>query len=262
MLMKKNYLFKLLLLAPVASLLFLSFSSGYTSASITGSPGDGGSTCTQCHGGGNFNASATITSNIPAGGYALNTAYNVTVTITQSGSSKRGFQLTAENASNVKVGNFTAGTGSQVFNSGKTVTHTTAGNVQTSWTVTWTSPATDQGPVRFYAAVNCTNGNGGTNGDQVVVTESAPFSVLGVDDFFSKQFSIHPNPAEGEFAIDMPNAFSKVDVSIFDYLGRIVSNQTISSTNNTINVSLLNSGNYILYIATEEGVAKKQLVIK
>jgi hypothetical protein len=260
--MKKNYLFKLLLLAPVASLLFLSWSSGYTGGSVTGSPGDGGSTCTQCHGGGNFNASVAITSNIPAGGYVLNTTYNVTVTITQAGSSKRGFQLTAENASNVKVGNFTAGTGSQVFNSGKTVTHTTTGNVQTSWTVTWTSPATDQGAIRFYAAVNCTNGNGSTNGDQVVTTQSAPFSLLGVDDFFSKQFSTYPNPATDEFTIDMPNTLSTADVSIFDYLGRIVSNQTISATNNTINVSLLNSGNYILYIATEEGVAKKQLVVK
>lgn len=260
--MKNNYLFKLLLIAPVACLLFFSFSGGVTNSSITGSPGDGGATCTQCHGGGNFNASATITTNIPAGGYALNTSYNITVTITQSGSSKRGFQLTAENTSNVKVGNFTAGTGSQVFNSGKTVTHTTAGNSQTSWTVTWTSPATDQGAVRFYAAVNCTNGNGGTSGDQVVTTQSSLFSVLGVDDFFSKQFSVYPNPTTDEFTIEMPNTFSTADVSIFDYLGRAVSNQKISSTNSTINVSLLNAGNYILYIATEEGVAKKQLVVK
>ena len=263
--MKNNYLFKLLLLAPIACLLFLSWSSGYNGASVTGSPGDGNSTCTQCHGGGNFNASATITTNIPAGGYALNTAYNITVTVTQSGSSKRGFQLTAENASNSKVGTFTAGTGSQVFNvsgGGQTVTHTTAGNTQTSWTVTWTSPATDQGAVRFYAAVNCTNGNGSTNGDQVVTTQSSLFSVLGVDDFFSKQFSVYPNPTTDEFTIEMPNTFSTADVSIFDYLGRAVSNQKISSTNSTINVSLLNAGNYILYIATEEGVAKKQLVVK
>lgn len=259
--MKKNYLFKSLLLAPIAALLFLSWSSGYTGASVTGSPGDGNSTCTQCHGGGNFNASATITTNIPASGYALNTAYNITVTVTQSGSSKRGFQLTAENSSNIKVGNFTAGTGSQVFNSGKTVTHTTAGNTQTSWTVTWTSPATAQGTVTFYSAVNCTNGNGGTSGDQVVTTNLA-VGVLGNEDFFSKQFSIYPNPTSDNFSIEMPTNVSSADISIFDYLGRLVSNQTISSSSTSINVSALNSGTYIVYVATEEGVAKKRLVVK
>lgn len=259
--MKKNYLFKALLIIPAVGLLLLSFSSGYTSSSMTGSPGDGNTNCTQCHSGGNFNASATITSNIPASGYALNTAYNVTVTVTQTGSTKRGFQLTAENSSNTKVGNFTAGTGSQVFNSGKTVTHTTAGNTQTSWTVTWTSPATNQGTVTFYTAVNCTNGNGTTSGDQVV-NANLPVSVLGTEDFFSKQFVIYPNPTTESFLIDMPTSVSSADISIFDYLGRLVSNQTITSSNNFVNVSILNSGTYIVYVATDEGVAKKRLVIK
>ena len=101
----------------------MSNSSGRTSGS-SGSPGDGGKTCTDCHAGGNFSASLQITDDIPAGGYELNTDYNITVTNTST-ASKHGFQVTAEKTSNdSKVGIFTAGTGSQAFSNDNYLTHT------------------------------------------------------------------------------------------------------------------------------------------
>ena len=47
--MKKNYIFKtILFLIPFSAILLLSYSSGNGSA-LSGSPGDGGNNCTQCH---------------------------------------------------------------------------------------------------------------------------------------------------------------------------------------------------------------------
>ena len=101
--------------------------------------------------------------------------------------------------------------------------------------------------------------------EYVIINPKTPYpwiNYLGNEDFFSKQFSIYPNPTSENFLIEMPTNVSSADISIFDYLGRLVSNQTISSSSTSINVSGLNSGTYVVYVATEEGVAKKRLVVK
>ena len=59
--MKKNYIFKfILLLIPVSAFTLLSFSSGNPNA-LSGSPGDSGNNCTQCHSGTANNSNITIT---------------------------------------------------------------------------------------------------------------------------------------------------------------------------------------------------------
>ena len=58
--MKKNYIFKfILLLIPVLAFTLLSFSSGNPNA-FSGSPGDSGNNCTQCHSGTANNSNITI----------------------------------------------------------------------------------------------------------------------------------------------------------------------------------------------------------
>ncbi|NJN49941.1 MAG: hypothetical protein HC798_00740 [Polaribacter sp.] len=92
--MKKNYLFKtVLFLIPFSAFVLLSFSSGNGSA-LSGSPGDGGNSCSQCHGSAS-NSNITISTNIPTTGYAFNTEYDVTIT-NSGGGSRNGFQVTAE----------------------------------------------------------------------------------------------------------------------------------------------------------------------
>ena len=126
--MKKNYIFKtILLLIPIAALTLMSNAGGKLGGS-SGSPGDGGTSCTNCHSGGNFGASVTITHNVPVTGYELNTVYNVTVTGTSS-APRHGFQLTAEkNTGNSKIGTLVAGTGTKLVNSNGNITHSNPNN--------------------------------------------------------------------------------------------------------------------------------------
>ncbi len=260
--MKKNYAFKTLLLLPFVGFLFISNSNGYTSSSITGSPGDGGTTCTQCHGGGNFSASASVTSNIPGSGYQVGATYQITVTANSPNATKRGFQLTAENANNIKVGTFSASGNAQLLSGGKTVTHTTLGNTATSWTFDWTAPSADEGTITFYSAVNNTNGNGATSGDEVVTATLEVQPSLSAESVFSQSFKMYPNPAKNTFKLNLPQNITTAQVVVFDVMGRSLTQQTVSESNNTIDISMLQSGNYIVSIATDLGIATKKLVKK
>ncbi len=96
----------------------------------------------------------------------------MTVNGTLAGAGKYGFELTAETATGSKTGTFiiSDATRTRLTNGGNAVTHTSSGNsggASTSWTASWTAPATDVGQVRFYVAVNAANGNGNNSGDMI-----------------------------------------------------------------------------------------------
>lgn len=248
--MKKNYTYYLTLLAiPIVAITLLSLSGG-RDGQYSGSPGDGFANCSTCHGGGNFSANASIATNIPASGFEANTTYDITVSVI-SESSKQGFQLTAEDAANVKVGSFTAGTGSQVVNGGTHVTHTGAGNSQTSWTFQWTAPASAEGnQVTFYAAVNATDGHNNTTGDQVVTT-STSVNQLSLSDYNRVSFSTYPNPSTDYIKFSMDDSLKDdAEVTITNYQGQLVKKLVIDASFDRLDVSELANGMYFIQITS------------
>jgi len=107
--MKKNLLFYVvLLMIPFISFMLLSYSNGAPFDGVTGSPGDGGVSCTSCHNIiDNYGTTIAISSNIPSNGFELGKTYQITVTLTANSiAAKFGFQITAEDTSNAKVGSF------------------------------------------------------------------------------------------------------------------------------------------------------------
>lgn len=123
---------------------------GGSPAGYTGSPGDG-KDCKQCHGGTTAAITNWITSDIPAEGYVAGSTYNITVTVTGSG--KKGFQVSPQNSSGDLLGTLTAGTGSELNGGGKYVTQSFSVNTNpATWTFGWTAPASGTGEVTFYGA--------------------------------------------------------------------------------------------------------------
>jgi hypothetical protein len=118
----------------------------------TGSPGDAHD-CTSCHGGTATTVSGWITSNIPAQGYTAGNSYTITVTATGSG--KKGFEVSPQNASGTQLGVLAAGTGSKIVGGTKYITQSSAGpTTGTSvWSFTWTAPSAGTGTVTFYGAI-------------------------------------------------------------------------------------------------------------
>lgn len=84
--------------------------------------------------------------------------------------------------------------------------------------------------------------------------------VLSNDEFNLDTVSIYPNPTtSGVVNITSTNT-TKMNVQLFDVLGKQVKNETL--TNNSLNVSELKSGIYIVRITQNNAVITKKLIIK
>lgn len=83
---------------------------------------------------------------------------------------------------------------------------------------------------------------------------------LSTNEFDSSSFSIYPNPTNtGSVTITSANS-DAMNVQVFDILGKQVKNETL--VDNTLNVSDLNTGVYILKITQNNASTTKKLVIK
>ena len=148
----------------------------------TGSPADGGS-CIQCHDDFALNSGVgipNITSNIPSTGYVPGVTYTITSSIAEAGLVRFGFEVTAEDGLNNKVGTFfiTNTTETKFANgtSNTAVTHKQAGtsgiNIK-SWDCDWEAPVSGTGPVTFYSACNAANDDGDDDDDYIYTTNTA-----------------------------------------------------------------------------------------
>ncbi len=262
--MKKNYTFyAILLMFPAIALVASSFSSGVTGNAVSGSPGDGGSTCTLCHApGANYNATAMLSTTIPGGGYTPGTTYTITLTASST-TSRHGFQMTAERDSdNGKAGTWviTDATNTQSANSGTHVTHTFTGNSQTTWNANWTAPATDEGTISFYAVVNAASNMGDGSANDQIVTTSLSANVLGLGDVDIAQFQMYPNPTVDQLRVDLPQGVASAEAVVYNYVGAELLRQQITFANNSISVAQLRAGAYLLSLNAEGAQHTKAFV--
>lgn len=74
------------------------------------------------------------------------------------------------------------------------------------------------------------------------------------------QVNIYPNPAKNFVQLLVNNVVGSSSVSITDYLGRTLKQQPLSLGTNTIDIKDLKSGNYIIYINTNNKIKVERLV--
>lgn len=181
-----------LLFAAVTPLAMFGFSGGPPSAR-TGVPADGNNalTCAACHQGTPVNSPGGRIS-ISVSGYTPGVKQNITVTVEHPDAQRFGFQLTARLASDETkpAGSFTVTPDTRVrcglagatapdapceAGAVQFASHTAASTRPGSaspatFTVEWTPPAANEGPVVFYAAGNAANNSGNNQGDRVYTT--------------------------------------------------------------------------------------------
>jgi len=152
---------------------------GYTNA-----PGDLGN-CTQCHDhhAANMGTGSVKVTGLPSP-YEPGKVYTLSVTTSQSGRIRFGFQLTALDTTNKRAGTLAPRDGntqvlSQTGPGGRQyIEHTQQGSLSSitgsrTWQINWTAPATDIGTVRFFFAGNATNNSGVQDDDDFIYTNSA-----------------------------------------------------------------------------------------
>ena len=150
----------------------------------TGAPNEG--TCADCHVGNDLNSpdGSLMLVDIPET-YMPKGVYEIVVELAHPEQSRWGFEMTALNADGAKAGTFElvddANTQLSTANDKQYVKHTLAGTAQAKWTIQWTAPDTDIGPITFYAAGNAADGKNGAVGDYIHTTaaESTP-TVVGI----------------------------------------------------------------------------------
>jgi hypothetical protein len=77
---------------------------------------------------------------------------------------------------------------------------------------------------------------------------------LSVADFNANKISIFPNPAST--GITFKNIKIDTEISVFNMLGQAVATKTLSSSNNTLDVSALATGTYFIKVKDSNKVLK------
>lgn len=127
---------------------------------------------------------------------------------------------------------------------------------QYSYTVSGLSGLT---PVRFAFRYFVTNGGpSGANSDLIGIDTFSVDRPLSTDSFFNQNFAVYPNPANNVLNILPKNGNAINYFSISDLNGRTVASGNL--TNNSIDVSSLSQGVYLVTIETEEGKGTSKFV--
>ncbi len=227
----------------------------------TGAPGETTCQASGCHSGGAYVGTVEITG-VPDTVVA-NQAYSITLTNT-SNAVKSGFQLTVLNEANQKTGTLTAGTGCSIGNGGgrqyvRQSSPRSLANGSTSWTFTWTAPATVvDDSIHFYFASLCANGTGNDNGDNAIKGSRSvvlPSPVSGSYNVVQQaSLKIFPNPAQSNLNIEF---HGKGDMTILNANGQSVLKAPVAN-HRQIDISKLESG---LYFVKFESDGKVQTAV-
>jgi len=253
--MKNKYL--LIFLLPVIAL--MSYSGGAPSGR-TGSPGDNGHTCTDCHSFSGTAPTPTITlTGFPSNTYQPGQTYNLHLEVTGVNNPKTGFEMTVENSNHQKQGTFASSdSNTQPIQGGNYITHTSQGNSHHTWDFQWTAPANSQGDLTVYYAVNIANGNGSTSGDYITTgSTNLTEDTNGINNISDKSFVLYPNPSKDFINIKTNELINSID--IIDTNGKKIE---IPFSENKIDVSKLPTGNYFLHIKSNGQNFVKQFLKK
>lgn len=175
-------------LATITGVGVVAFSTG-PPAGHTGAPGE--SLCTACHTTFPPNSGPGDLTIIPPTAYTFGATHTVRVRLQQTGQARWGFQITALTSANQMAGSWmlTDAMRTQIISGlGRFyVEHTSQGtnagtpNGPVEWEMNWQAPASNVGPVTFYAAGNAANNDGFNTGDYIysrsVTVPPAPTTV-------------------------------------------------------------------------------------
>jgi hypothetical protein len=212
-------------------------------AGNTGSPADG-TTCSKsgCHNGTAVTQAGIITSDVPTSGYLPGNTYNITVSL--SGSGKKGFQVSPQDINGNVIGNLIAGTGTKILGT-KYITHTAAKSTTScTWTFQWIAPAAGKGAITFYGAFAITQD--ATKKSTLIIPEAS--TVQGVSNEANAKISVYPNPASDFIQIKLIDPISVGKAMLFDLSGKLVITENFESNEFTMNVQSIPAGSYYLRV--------------
>ena len=106
----------------------------------------------------------------------------------------------------------------------------------------------------------------GSNGDNSYLDNIRfGYGIVGVEEYSQNDFSVYPNPSNGNITIDLMDLQGDFQIQIIDALGKLVylKNER-SSSNNTFDITLpeLNHGMYFLKLVYENRTLSKKIILQ
>ncbi len=227
---------------------------GRTGAMGEGTCGDAG-----CHGTAPANAPNAITTDIPTAGYTPGQTYNITVTASEMGRMRFGFQARSS------AGSLNGNNDVQLVGGGTYATHrtgSTSGTDSRAWTFEWTAPTAGTGTVTFNTAMLAANGNGSTSGDNVYtsslqVSEASTNNVVNVD---AADITVYPSPFTNTITLEQgTNAFENASISIYSLDGKKVVEKEMTSTSVSFDTQNFAKGIYIIKLQAGTTIVTKKV---
>lgn len=231
-------------------------------------PAGNNKTCRSCHSGATPPTVDAITANIPVIGYTPGETYAITITVTEAGISRFGFQATVQNTSGNPAGTIALSntTETGLVGSNLYVTHRsagTSGSGSKSWLFNWTAPAAGFGPATVYSSTMAANNNGNNNGDNVyksslTIQENTTVSIANV---LNTGIKMYPNPTQQFVFIELAEADLQLKlVQLYNLSGKMLLSETITPNQVTIDLSKFNQGVYIARVITNKGVFIQKII--
>jgi hypothetical protein len=185
----------------------------------------------------------------------INTSYNVTGTSAQGCNG-------ATAISNVTVNSLptvTAVSNLSLICVGQSATLTSSGATTYTWNTGGISSTEVVSPtVTTSYTVNGTNANGCSNMATITQSVSTCTGISKVTEAFETTINVYPNPSSGIYTFDLINSSN---ITIVDLLGKVVYTAKLQEGKNSVNLTNLNNGLYILK-AESNGVIKTVRLVK
>lgn len=198
----------------------------------TGAPGE--NDCTQCHSGNTYDGNTQIDVSFSGNQdeYLPDSTYTITIGVPNN--QVNGFQMTILDNNAIKAGEFIAGTGSTITNSGlrQYMSQTNKNNIQ--WSFQWTAPSTNMGNLTAYYSFNKSDNSGNVLGDSIFLGQNTIFQSSSLqitdDPKYTKQFNIWQNINSNELhgSIYLKKT-SQLKIDIYDITGKILYASQINS---------------------------------
>lgn len=208
--------------------------------------------------------------------YIPGTTYQVTVTVSEAGINKFGFECTSIDANGDSAGTWlSAVSGSVAFpvagavNHRKYVSHHNAG-ANNTWVIDWKAPAVDKGPLTFYAAGNAANGNALATGDHIYTSSLTIIpGVVGIDEAPANYASLFiQNLVNSDLNVqyDLSSA-AQVSVILFNSLGQFekilfTGNEPVGTHQHAFNVKNLHPGLYFVQFISGNSRHTEKIIVE
>lgn len=88
---------------------------------------------------------------------------------------------------------------------------------------------------------------------------SSDCDALSTDNFGIAKCKVYPNPTHNNVNIEFDN-LSNAKLQVLDFNGRVLMNQSLNNTSNTVNTNNLPSGMYLFKVTSDEGSATRKVI--